>query len=275
MSYLRTAASEERVKSSIIENVQVAPRIMRITLHAPEVARTAQPGQFVHLLCSESGSFDPLLRRPISIHNVRRDSGKVILMYEVRGRGTDLLSRMTEGDTVDLLGPLGNGFDLPKSSHAKTLVVGGGMGVAPLVFLADELVKRVGCENVHVHVGYRTESALICRDDFELMDASVRAATEDGSYGATGYVTALVSEYLDEIDSEDTPTVYACGPVPMLRAVSKIVCERGFTCLVSLEAKMACGIGACMGCAVKVKPDEYVRVCKEGPVFNADEVVWD
>lgn len=248
---------------------------MRISLHAPEVVRKAKPGQFVHLLCSERGSSDPLLRRPLSIHNIRRESDEVVLLYEVRGRGTDLLSRKTPGEEVDLLGPLGNGFDLPVSSDAKALVVGGGMGVAPLVFLAEELVRVVGCENVAVHVGFRNESALICRSDFELMEASVQAATEDGSYGITGYVTALVAEYLEAFDPRNPPTIYACGPIPMLRAVAKIAGERGVACRVSLEARMACGIGACMGCAVKVKPDEYVRVCKEGPVFNADEVIWE
>lgn len=267
--------SEALVQAVILQNIVVAPRIMRITLDAPDVALNAQPGQFLHLLCSEKGCLDPILRRPISIHNVRRTAGEVVMIYEVRGRGTDLLSRKQEGESIDLLGPLGNGFELPKLSDSKALVVGGGMGVAPLVFLTDELVNILGCENVDVHVGFRSDSALICRDDFELMDASVKAATEDGSFGSMGYVTALVSEYLQSADPGNPPIVYACGPVPMLRAVARIVLEHGFKCQVSLEAKMACGIGACMGCAVKVRPDKYVRACKEGPVFGADEVIWE
>lgn len=235
------------------------------------------PGQFVHVLVGSTN--DPLLRRPLSIHDV--DSGRIVLLYEVRGRGTALLAEKREGESVDLIGPLGNGFTLPTSADQPVLIIGGGIGAAPLKFLTRVIAEKYGKSCLHLLTGARSMSGHICHDEFCSFcedDDKYRVCTDDGSFGVKGVVTDLLNPWLDELSSKGDPIIYACGPTPMLKAVSAITKARGLKCQVSLEAKMACGVGACMGCVIKVRDGDstkYVRCCKEGPVFDADEVVWD
>lgn len=247
-----------------------------MVLEAPELANICKPGQFVHVLCGTS--YDPLLRRPISIHDADPDTGQVVLLYEIRGRGTALLGERAAGDLVDLLGPLGNGFTMPSDSDQPVLLVGGGIGAAPIYFLNRMLAETIGCDKITAILGARTSDMLLCSDDFSRAGSAVCIATDDGTLGCKGFVTTLINEHIASLaEGSPMPLIYACGPTPMLKAVAQIANVHHISCQVSLEAKMACGVGACMSCVVKVHDGDsqkYVRVCKEGPVFNAEEVVW-
>lgn len=253
----------------IIENRRLAPRYFRMRLSCPEVARLAQPGQFVMLKVSATGA--PLLRRPLGVHRVQ--AGAFELLYETVGPGTRLLSRMRPGEPVDVLGPLGNGFDLAAMRQAgKRVLVAGGMGVAPLLFLAESLSaeKRRGTRGEDlILIGAKTATGVLCLKEFRAAGFRVQVATDDGSRGKKGYVSSLLPEALTA-----SAHVCACGPRPMLREVSRIVSLRGVRAQVSLEEHMACGIGACLGCAVRTTAG-YARVCKDGPVFDAGSIVWE
>ncbi|HHV61869.1 MAG TPA: dihydroorotate dehydrogenase electron transfer subunit [Firmicutes bacterium] len=289
-----------QVVAPVISNVEIAPSIFRMSLSAPGIARSALPGQFVHVVCHDAGnhvsegsrnsglSLDPLLRRPFSICRVDRSGATIDLVYQVVGRGTEMLSRVAPGEAgragaVDILGPLGRGFDIPRSlagedAAGRALLVAGGLGVAPLIFLAYALAERQ--VRADVAVGARSRDLLWGIDEFELLGFGVELATEDGSAGARGLVTELVERRLCEsLGGHGAPTVryaaiFACGPAPMLAAVARLAGERGVPCQVSLEERMACGVGACLGCVVKTKAG-YRRVCADGPVFNAADIFFD
>ena len=268
-----TSPTARHLKLPIIEHEQVGPGVWRMMLGAPELAEVCIPGQFLHVLC-HAGS-DPLLRRPLSIHDADPKLGLISLLYQVCGKGTQLLTEKLPGEALDVLGPLGRGFDLPKTADQPILLVGGGMAVAPLYFLARRMGETVGCARTTILIGAGTKDMLLCLDEFALLRLVVQTATEDASHGHHGLVTSLLENYLQ---SGDRPLVYACGPWPMLKAVAEITKTHGLSCQVSTEAKMACGVGACMSCVIKVRDGDsskYVRSCKEGPVFNADEVIWE
>jgi dihydroorotate dehydrogenase electron transfer subunit len=242
-------------------------------LGAPELAEVCVPGQFLHVLCHPGN--DPLLRRPFSIHDADPKLGLVSLLYQVVGRGTRLMAERVPGETLDVLGPLGRGFALPETAGQPILLVGGGMAVAPLYFLARRISDTIGCVKTAFFLGARTEDMLLCLDELALLRLVIQTATEDASHGHPGLVTGLLENYLGE---GDKPLVYACGPWPMLKEIARITKAHGLNCQVSTEAKMACGVGACMSCVIKVRDGDsskYVRSCKEGPVFDADEVIWD
>lgn len=260
----------------IIRHEEAIPGRRELIVHAPELAKASIPGQFAHIRCGTS--IDPLLRRPISIHDADPESGEVAFLYEVRGRGTELLSQKQVGDVLDVIGPLGNGFTLPESLERPLVLIAGGIGVAPLHFLARWIAERVGCTQVTLLIGARSQNLLVCSDKLAKLGADMRIATDDGSTGCCGFVTDLLNEYIAGMEAGSSPTVYTCGPMPMLRAVSRITKERGLWCEVSTEAKMACGVGACMSCVVRVRSggtSKYVRSCHEGPVFDANEIVWE
>ena len=268
------------LEACVIEHEEIAPSTRRIVLHAPELAGCAAPGQFVHVLCG--ASHDPLLRRPFSIHDADPESGRVSLLYEVRGRGTALLAEKASGEPLDMLGPLGQGFALPESSEESLILVAGGIGVAPLYFLARKIADASVCDGVTVLIGARTEEMLLCVNELSQLASDVKVSTDDGSRGYHGLVTGLLDEYIEDAQGTSRPRVFACGPMSMLKAVAQVAETRGLNCQVSTEARMACGVGACMSCVVKVRagsaPDasyRYVRACREGPVFDADEVIWE
>ncbi len=242
-----------------------------MVLEAPSVARAIKPGQFIHVRCSDS--FEPLLRRPFSLH--RKNGGRIEILYKVVGSGTEILSRRQSGEAVDVLGPLGNGF-APKlstlNSQLSTILVAGGMGVAPLVALAQELSKKK-TQKLRVLIGACSKSRILCEEEFRALGAEVSISTEDGSKGAKGLITDRLNFLLSTLNSQ-LSTIYACGPNAMLKALSRIANAKRIPCQVSLEERMACGVGACLGCPVKVKAGEYKMVCKDGPVFDAEEIAW-
>lgn len=247
---------------------KLTPDIYRLSLLAPEIAAAARPGQFVML--RPGGLLDPLLRRPLSIHQVTA-SGLVQVLFKVIGKGTALLAEFKPGRRLDVVGPLGRGF--PLQAQGRVCLVGGGMGIAPLFFLAKEFQRRLPPEAITLLLGARTAIELRqLADEFRLLGLAPQLATDDGSLGHHGRVPELLERHLPGTGWQ----VYCCGPQPMMRAVAAHCAERQWPCLVSLETMMACGISACLGCAVASASGEppYLHVCKDGPVFAATEVAW-
>jgi len=256
----------EHQEKSIVQSVERLSRFLyRLTLEAPLIAAEAQPGQFVMVACGPT--LDPLLRRPISIHQCS-DDGCLQLVFKVVGRGTRLLSEIRAGQTLDLLGPLGRGFRLATGPVA---LIGGGIGIAPLLFLAKTLMQtNQGTASFRVLLGAQNGEELEpLAAAFATMGCEVELATDDGSLGRHGLITDLLPAHLPGLS-----TAYACGPHPMMAAVAKLCAAAEVACEVSLEAHMACGLGACLGCAVEGADGRYKHVCKHGPVFKAEETSW-
>jgi dihydroorotate dehydrogenase electron transfer subunit len=254
-------------EASIIAQKPLTGGYFLLRLKTPALAESARPGQFVHLRIP---SLEPTaLRRPFSIYRAER--GELALLYKRVGRGTDALATMPAGSVVSLMGPLGNGFPAADTGHLPILI-GGGYGVAPLVFLASRLPRK-GV----VLLGGRRAEDVRCTSDFEALGWLVEVATEDGSRGAKGLVTALLDRHLARADAQ--PELFACGPDGMLRAVGTRAIAADCRAWLSLDHHMVCGIGACLACVQKLRaPDgntRIARVCKDGPVFEAREIVWE
>ena len=266
------------VKAKIVKNQRLTPSIYYLELEIPKLARLLVPGQFLHIRLL--GTTDPLLRRPLSVNRiVNKKNGGIV--YKVVGKGTYLLKEMAEGERVDVLGPLGNGFDLSKIKNSKVPVifVAGGIGIAPFVFLAKYLSKKK--RKITAFVGMDTKAELVCLNELKKLGCNVKISTDDGSRGFKGYVSELLDKYLSKLKSlNPKPYIYACGPKPMLKALRDLGTKYGLEGQVSLDEMMGCGLGACLGCVVKTRnPDDegviYKRVCKDGPVFNIDEIIWE
>jgi len=259
-----------RTTARISEHRVVAPEHVRMRLHVPEVAAAARPGQFVYVRCGQT--LDPLLSRPFSIAGVDPSAGTVDVIFQTVGRGTALLAALQAGVSLELVGPLGHGFELPPRRNPAVLI-GGGVGVPPLMFLAE----RLAADGVPVAVliGARSAELLLGVAEFEACGAELQVATDDGSAGYHGFPTALLEQHLaQDPDCE----VYACGPHELLRTVADLTLRADVPCQVCLENQMGCGLGACLGCVVAARTadggEEYLRVCKDGPVFDARRVVW-
>lgn len=237
--------------------------IFNLTLELPGIADRVRPGQFVHLLIRNTPGV--LLRRPFSIASV--NGSELRLLIRIVGTGTRELSHAKIGSTFDVIGPLGTGFDLTDVNCA--LMVAGGIGVAPLLLLHDVLTAR-GAE-VHFFLGARSRNEFPLDDD-EISRRRIACATDDGSFGARGLVSMLFEEWL-ATHGDHKAHVYSCGPAAMMRVVHSICEDRALSHQVSLENRMACGIGVCQGCAVRLKAG-FRLVCKDGPVFDASEVDW-
>ncbi len=254
----------------IVDHSQLAPRYFKIVFSSDHIAKTARPGQFVNIRVSNE--LTPLLRRPLSIHQSDPEKGTFTLLYETIGYGTELLSKKLVGSELNILGPLGNGFEVVNDI---ALLVAGGMGIAPLGFLAREAIKSK--KDVYCFIGAKNEGLVLCEEGLKSLGAKVTVATEDGSRGEKGLVTHSLEKFLKDfrltIDGKRL-TIYACGPRPMLKAVAAIAAQNNFECRVSMEAYLACGIGACKGCAVDTI-EGYRMVCKDGPVFDAKGIKWE
>lgn len=239
--------------------------VWSMVIECPEIAEKAVPGQFVHLL--PEGDFT--LRRPISICEIDRQEGALRLVFEVRGKGTAALAALKHGDSVNMLAPLGHGFTL-LSKESRVILVGGGIGTPPMLPLA----KHYG-ENAVMISGFRGEPQVILQADFAETGAETILCTDDGSAGVKGLVTVPLAA---EISTAKPDMICACGPMPMLRGVAALAKQHGIPCEVSLEERMGCGIGACLVCACQTVDQngdtQFLHVCKNGPVFNAEEVVW-
>ncbi|ADW16477.1 oxidoreductase FAD/NAD(P)-binding domain protein [Desulfobulbus propionicus DSM 2032] len=245
---------------------QLSKDFYRLTLRCPMIAAHAQPGQFVMVACGLT--LDPLLRRPFSIHHCTQD-GTLQLLFKVIGRGTQLLSECRTGQSLSLIGPLGHGFRLQPGRPVS--LVGGGIGIAPLRFLVHALQQAGGAgADCTVFLGSRSGDELApLAMEFSALGCQVHTATDDGSLGHHGFITELLAPELSRFSK-----VYTCGPHPMMATVAALCHSAGVACEVSLEAHMACGLGACLGCTVHGTEGQYLHVCKQGPVLDAQEVAW-
>ncbi|MEE1048093.1 MAG: dihydroorotate dehydrogenase electron transfer subunit [Clostridia bacterium] len=228
-------------------------------VRSAEMAAQTKPGQFLHILCGG----DAYLRRPISVCEVSGDTVRFI--FQVRGVGTDALSNKKVGEKLDILGPLGTGFDLTDCGN-RPVLIGGGIGIFPLL----EVAKKLG-KSASVLLGFKSEADVILTEEFAKYTDKVFVATDDGSCGFKGLVTDLARNIAK---SNDISSLYTCGPMPMMRAVTEVAKEFNIPAQASLEERMGCGVGACVTCACTVA-GQRKRVCKDGPVFNALEVEWD
>ncbi len=251
---------------TVVSQKQIGTGIYDLTIQTKEIAAAAKAGQFVSVYSNDASK---LLPRPISLCGIDRKAGTLRLVYRVTGEhtGTEEFSRLQAGDTMKIMGPLGNGFTVEKGK--KAFLIGGGIGVPPMLQLAKEM-KDAG-ENFQIVMGYRDAGTFLL-DEFKEQGESF-VATEDGSVGTRGNVLDAIRE-----NHLDADVIYACGPTPMLRALKAYAEEQNMTCYVSMEERMACGIGACLACVCNSTDKDAhsnvknKRICKEGPVFNAKEV---
>ena len=252
--------SKKQVMAEIIRHTSLSDGIFDMTLKAEEIAKEAKAGQFISVYLNNKSK---ILPRPISICGIDKEAGTLRIVYRTVGDGTKELSDYKEGEMVKILGPLGNGFT---QKDKKAILIGGGIGIPPML----ELMKQLDCDKTAV-LGYR-DSDMFLKDEFEAV-GDVVISTEDGSFGTKGNVIDAIKE-----QGVEGSIIYACGPTPMLRAIKQYAEERGIECYLSLEERMACGIGACLGCVCKTKEKDHhsnvhnKRICKDGPVFLSTEV---
>lgn len=252
----------------VLAHQEVAAGHFRITLAAPEIAAASRAGMFC--MIEVGAGYYPFLRRPFSIERIFPDG--ISFLYKVEGVGTCLLSRFRPSDTLNIQGPLGRPFPVPPGKR-RYILVAGGIGVAPFPALAEAVIAAGGMPEILLAA--RTEQLLVGGREFTRMGCRVSVATDDGSAGLKGTAAELLAAALE---SGTDGVVYACGPMPMLRAVHEICQAAGVVCWASLEAHMACGDGVCMGCVVpanrETESERMARVCREGPVFDTREINW-
>ena len=267
------------IKVKILSGKEVVPNIYLMRLKAPEITQDALSGQFIHIKCSKDNY--PLLRRPFSIHRIDKEKGEIFILFQVVGEGTKLLAQRVVGDDLDIMGPIGNGFNIYPESR-KIMIVGGGIGVAPLLALCEESIRQG--KEVRVLMGALKKELILREESYKILGAKVDVATDDGSYQYKGLVTDLLKRTIKEGWLADQ--IFACGLKSMLKKISEIALRANINYQVSLEERMGCGIGACLGCVCKIKAKEknnnqnqikyiYKRVCVDGPIFEGSEVVWD
>ena len=249
----------------IIENKEISKNVFYLKVNSPLISKEVEPGQFVNIKCSDG--YDALLRRPISVFYAQGDVMEIV--YQIKGKGTSLLSKFSVGGTISLVGPLGKGFNTTVT-NSRIAVVGGGIGIFPLYYL---LAKLKNCEK-YSYIGFRNKESVIFENEFT--NASIFSiSTDDGSYGLKGLVTVPFEERL----KQGLDQVYTCGPQPMIEKVVKLCHQYGVKCQVSMEQRMCCGVGACAVCVCKATSNnedkwEYLKVCKNGPIFESTQLIF-
>lgn len=277
------------IDAPVLGQRELSPGCFLLRLQLPAIAASIGAGQFLHI--KPAGDETPLLRRPFSVYDVPNEpAGAVDLLYVVVGSGTAVLSRLRAGDVVSVLGPLGNTFDFA-ADGALHVLVAGGIGVAPMPDLAKHCI-RAGCApatDLHAVIGARTESMLYCRGDFAALGIPCQTATDDGSHGFHGNAVQRTAQLLDEVGPDRVVRLYGCGPEPMLRALQALCIERGVRGQLSIDRRMACGLGICRSCVVQVADEpcdasmtrrslgdggHFETVCREGPIFETATLQW-
>ena len=254
----------------ILSNEFAGPRLYLMTLEAPQIAASIEPGQFVHMKVPRMEAH--ILRRPFSVYARDVDAGTIDVLYQVVGFGTDHMTGLAPGEECELIGPVGATWNPP--AEGRCLLVGGGVGAAPLFMLCERIAASEA--SVDVVLGAQTKDALVCRERYAaLLGGEPRCATDDGTYGRAGFCTSLVKEALAAAAAGGSPYDYVavCGPEPLMKIVACLAADAGVRCEVSMEKRMACGIGACLSCVVDTV-DGKKRACVDGPVFDARKVVW-
>jgi dihydroorotate dehydrogenase electron transfer subunit len=257
------------VECEVLENNEVAPEQYRMIFRSPELAGAAKTGQFCMIEVAKG--LYPFLRRPMCFERILEE--RISILYKVEGEGTALMAKMRPGGAIGVQGPLGNGFPLD-ASFERHIIVAGGIGVATFPGLAEALVQQCGV-TPEVILAARAQHLILCADEFRALGCRVYVATDDGSAGKK----AFASQMLERLAPGPRTRVYACGPMKMMETTAEVAVKAGADCLVSLEAQMACGDGACLGCVVEskrlVEGEKMVRVCLDGPVFDATLIDWE
>lgn len=258
------------IPTEVVSNELIAESHYLLRCSCPEIAVSALPGQFIHVLIPQGSGL--LLRRPFTVYTV--EGNEITMLYQLIGEGTNVLSSLKRGDLIRVLGPLGNTFEISPVSN-PAIIVGGGAGIASLMLLAvalrEEGVRALGL------VGSMNEARLLSVSDLRAIGIETHIATDDGSVGHRGFVTELLTHILETYELQQ-PIIYACGPDGMLRTVTQIALDYGIPTQLAMENRMGCALGVCLGCVCKVQMPgggfEYQRVCTEGPVFNAEDIIW-
>lgn len=261
------------IKCEIISNEKIGDELFKMTLFSPYIVKNAIPGQFVNIKCSENNNFDPLLRRPFSIHDVEPDFKVFSILYLLKGKGTYYLSELNSGDMVNFTGPLGKGIKTEEDENNDFLLIGGGIGVAPLYFLAKILSAQN--KNVFFAAGFKYNNFLLIEKMFQRLKINYEIYSENGMHGTKGLITDFIMEKADDFKKY---SIYCCGPVEMYRTLQNIFSLKDIKAKALFEEIMACGIGVCKGCVMKFKNNNgyvYKTVCKDGPLFDLMEAVFD
>ena len=259
----------ELLLAELINKQQLKSDIFKFSVKAPNIVKNAKPGNFIEIRVSEQT--EPFLRRPISIYNIDRENDVLEFIFQVKGKGTEILAKKEVGSQIDIVGPLGYGT-FQYEDYQNIAIIGGGIGIFPLYELAK--CAKKDNKNVSTYLGFRNKDLVILEAEFKQVSDKLTLTTDDGSYSQKGFAI----NYLEhDINDGKIESIYACGPLPMLKAVQKLAIEKNIPCQISLEEKMACGLGVCLGCAVKTTASsndnpEYWHVCKAGPVFNCRDV---
>ena len=283
-----------QVTSKIVSNKRMTENCWRVALDSPQIASEVKPGQFIHV--KVGGKSGPLFRRPFSVFRrvpLEGDHLGIEIVYKVVGIGTSVMTGLRKGDSLDLIGPLGRGFELDHSKPVQ-VVMAGGTGAACLFLLAEE-ISKAGLQ-LKVLLGADTKASVLLKKEYATLKGEVMVSTDDGSYGFHGFVTQMLAESFDKGKISSDCAVYSSGPEPMLKALASICQKHHIPAQVSVERHMMCGIGACLACVCKVDPDHisknrdlgsshiqsildrefgYALVCKDGPVFDMNEVIFD
>ena len=259
----------EQVFAELIRKEQLKEDIFKFSVKAPSIVKEAKPGNFIEIRITEQT--EPFLRRPISIYHLDKENGILEFIFQVKGKGTQILAKREVGKEIDIIGPIGYGT-FKYDDYQNIAIIGGGIGVFPLYELAKE--AKADHKNVTTYLGFRSKDFVVLEEEFKNISDELILTTDDGSYARKGFAINYLEE---DIEAGKADAIYACGPLPMLKAVQKLAMEKEIPCQISLEEKMACGLGVCLGCAVKTAKSpkdapEYWHVCKAGPVFHAKDV---
>ena len=259
----------KQVFAELIKKEKLLEGLYKFSVDAKEIVELANPGNFIEIRINENS--DPFLRRPISIYNLDKKNGVLEFIFQVKGKGTELLAKKKEGDKIDIIGPLGNGT-FKFEEYKNIAVIGGGIGIFPLYELSKQ-AKNAG-KKVYTYLGFRNKDLVTLEKEFEDVSTTLTITTDDGSYKNSGFA---INYLKNDLEKNNIDCIYACGPLPMLKAVKKLAEEKEIPCQISLEEKMGCGMGVCLGCAVRTATStddnpQYLHVCKAGPVFNSKMV---
>lgn len=259
----------ELIQAELVKKEQLKPDIFKFCVKAETIVKNAKPGHFVEIRVTNQT--EPFLRRPISIYSLNKENGILEFIFQVKGKGTEILSQRKEGENIDIMGPLG--FGTFKIENYKNIaIIGGGIGIFPLYELAKQATEAE--KLVNTYLGFRNKEYVTLEEEFKKVSNNLTITTDDGTYKEKGFAIDFLKQ---DLEKQKIDCIYACGPLPMLKAVQQLSLEKGIDCQISLEQRMACGIGACLGCAVKKAQSpqdapEYYHVCKGGPVFQARDV---
>ena len=257
------------IKAKLLSKSELMPEIFKFSVQANEIVNSAKPGNFIEIRVNDS--IEPFLRRPISIYNMDKENGILEFIFQVKGKGTEIPSKRNEGELIDIVGPLGYGT-FKYSDYNNIAIIGGGIGIFPLYELAKN--AKNDNKNVSIYLGFRNKDLVMLEKEFDNVSNNLVITTDDGTYGQKGFAIDFLKK---DLENNKIDCIYACGPLPMLRAVRALAMEQDIPCQISLEERMACGLGVCLGCAVKTAKSpadapEYWHVCKGGPVFQAKDV---